>query len=348
MIQYQLKLRANVKRDKLLDEWLWILTGVNNFAIRKIKLDAADRIYYTAHGFQNILVGHGNKIGIPSHVIQGVLATVYVAWQKCFKKKGGEPRLKGSRNKLNSIPFPDPIRTPIGNQINLPGIGKVRFCKQALPEGKIKCGRLIKKASGWHLCLFIDAQPKAIERVASGRIGVDPGFKHLLTLSTGEKIEHPRELEASANRLAQAQRGKDKKLTARLHERIANQRKDRNHKLSRKLVSENIVIAFSKDNIKGIAKRFGKSVSSSGHRQLRSMISYKSSLCGTEYTEPFSRNSTRICSVCGCLSGPAGFTGLSIRNWECKECGTLHDRDQNAAINALNFGAGASLERRCG
>jgi putative transposase len=277
MIQYQLKLRPNIKRDKLLDEWIWILTGVNNFAIRKIKLDAADGVYYTVHGFQNILVGHSKKIGIPSHVIQGILATAYTAWQRCFKKKGGEPRLKGSRNKLNSIPFPDSIKAPTGNHINLPGIGKVRFCRQALPEGKIKCGRLIKKASGWHLCLFIDAQPKDIERIASGSIGIDPGFNHLLTLSTGEKIKHPRELEASAKRLAQAQRGKDKKLAARLHERIANQRKDRNHKLSRKLVSENTVIAFSKDNITGIAKRFGKSVSSSGHGQLRSMISYKSS-----------------------------------------------------------------------
>jgi putative transposase len=71
-------------------------------------------------------------------------------------------------------------------------------------------------------------------------------------LSTGEKIEHPRELEASARRLAQAQRGKKKKLVARLHEKIANQRKDRNHKLSKRLVEENVFIAFSKDNHKAI------------------------------------------------------------------------------------------------
>jgi transposase len=227
----------------------------------------------------------------------------------------------------------------------LQGLGIVRFYKQEIPEGKIKCGRLLRKASGWYLCLFIDAQPKEIVRTGCQEIGIDPGFKNLLSLSTGEKIAHPRELEASAKRLAQAQRGKDKKLVARLHERIANRRKDRNHKLSRRLVAENILIRFSKDNIKGIAKKFGKSVTSSSHAQLRSMLAYKSHIGGTQYDEPVSKNSTRTCSSCGCLSGPTGWAGLPVRSWVCTECGASHDRDINAAINTLNFGAGAALDR---
>ena len=340
MIQYQLKLRPNAKREKVLDDYLWMLTGAWNFAVRKIEQDAKDGIYYTPSGFQNLLAGHGKRIGIPSHTIQGVLAMAYTAWQRCFKKIGGKPRLKGQRNKLNSIPFPDPIRTPDGNYIKLPSIGMVRFHKQKLPDGKIKCGRLIKRASGWYLCLFIDAQPKVIKRTAEGVIGIDPGFKHLLTTSAGEKVDHPRELEATANRLAQAQRGKDKKLTSRLHERMANQRKDRNHKLSRRLVAENTAIAFSKDNSKNIAKKFGKSVASSATAQLRSMISYKSSFCGTQYVEVSSYNSTRTCSSCGALTGPQGWAGLKVRDWQCEECGTLLDRDINAAVNTLISGLG--------
>lgn len=345
MIQRQLKLRPNAKLEAVLGEQLWSLTGVYNWAVRKIEQDAKDGIYYTPNGFQNILSGHGKKIGIPSHTVQGMLANVHAAWQRCFKKQGGKPKLKSARNKMASIPFPDPIRAPSGNYVKLPGLGLVRFHKQELPSGKIKCGRLVKRASGWYLCLFIDAEPNKIERTGMGEIGIDPGFKDLLTLSTGEKIAHPRELEASAKRLAQAQRGGDRKLAARIQERIANQRKDRNHKLSRRLVAENVVIRFSKDNTKGIAKRFGKSVASSGHFQLRQMISYKSAKTGTEYDEPVSRNSTRTCSTCGCLSGPTGLAGLSVRSWTCAGCGTLHDRDGNAAINALNFGAGTAHER---
>lgn len=326
-----------------LNEWLWVLTGVHNWAVRKIEQDAKDGIYYTGMGFQNLLADHGKKIGIPSHTVQGMLAQVHTAWSRCFKKIGGKPKLKGIRRKLNSVPFPDPIKSLDGNHVKLPGVGLLRFHKQDIPEGKIKCGRIVKRASGWYLCLFIDAERKPIERKAFGKIGIDPGFKDLITTSDGEKVPHPKELQASIKRLGQAQRGGNKKLVARLHERINNQRKDRNHKLSLRLVQENSLIVFSKDNIKGMAKKFGKSVASSGHAQLRLMLSYKSLTGGTKYTEVASRNSTRTCSACGAFTGPRGWAGLKVRNWTCG-CGAEHDRDCNAAINTLISGAGTALE----
>ena len=64
--------------------------------------------------------------------------------------------------------------------------------------------------------------------MGNGVIGIDPGFRNLLTTSEGEVIEHPREFEQAQGRLAQAQRGHDTKLAARLQERIGNRRKDRN------------------------------------------------------------------------------------------------------------------------
>lgn len=344
MVQRQIKLRLTYKQEQAITEWLWCLTGVYNWAIRKIEQDSKDGIYYTPKGFHNLLANHSQKLDIPSHVIQGVLSNAYASWKRCFKKLAKKPKLKGHGNKLNSVPFPDPIRPPKKNRIYLPGLKSVKFYKQELPEGKIKCGRIVKRASGWYLCLFIDADPNAISRAAEGSIGIDPGFSHLLTLSTGEKICHPRESEATANRLAQAQRGNNKKLAARLHEKIANQRKDRNHKISRRLVSENTIIVFSKDNHKAVSKKFGKSVTSSSHGQLRSMLAYKSRIGGTQYIEVNPAYSTKTCSSCGCLSGPSGLSGLSVRQWGCTECGTLHDRDINAAINTLIAGAGEALE----
>ena len=316
-----------------------------NFGLRKIELNARDNIYFSRYDFKALLPGHGVKLGIPNHTLGGVLSDVYTAWERCFRKISRRPRLKGRRNKLNSIPFPDSLRAPKGNRISVPGIGKARFHKQDIPEGKIKCGRIVKRASGWYLCLFIDAQPKAIPQVAHGHIGIDPGFKSLLTLSTGEKIEHPRELEASAQRLAQAQRGGRKKLATRLQERIGNQRKDRNHKLSRRLVSENAVIRFSGDNHKGIATKFGKSVASSSHGQLRQQLAYKCTQSGRRYDEPDSSFSTKTCSTCKARTGPSGWAGLKIRQWTCTECGSSHDRDINAATNTLHAGGGWPLER---
>jgi putative transposase len=351
MIQAQVKLRLNTKQENILIGWLWNLTGIWNWAIRKIELDAKDKVYHGAKNFQNLLANHAGKMGIPSHTMQGILSQAHLAWSRCFKKVAKKPRFKGKRNKLNSIPFPDPIKPPNGNHIGIPGLGKVRFHKQELPEGNIKCGRIVRRASGWYLCLFIAADRKHIQRKEHGKVGIDPGFKDLLTIAAldgqYEKVAHPRELEAIEHRLAQAQRGHNKMLAARLHERRANQVKDRNHKLSLRLVQENVVIRFSKDNHKGVARKFGKSVSSSSHYQLRQMLAYKSRSGGTQYDEPDSKFSTMTCSNCGARTGPTGWGGLAVRQWRCSSCGTMHDRDINAARNTLFAGAGCAHEEAC-
>lgn len=344
LTQWQLKLRLTKAQEREFDAWLFHLTAVWNWAIRKIELNAQNKIYFSAHSFHNLLSGHSAKLGIPSHIIQGVLSTAHESWSRCFKGTAGKPRLKGRRRPLNSIPFPDPFRPRKGNRIHVPGVGSVRFHKMELPEGRIKRGRICKRASGWYLCLIIEAQPRPIERTASGVIGIDPGFGNLLTTSEGEIIEHPREFESAALRLSQAQRGHNRRLSSRIQERIVNRRRDRNHKLSRRLVAENITIAFSKDNNKGISKRFGKSVASSGHAQLRQMLAYKSLIGGTEYIEVDSKGSTMTCSNCGSKSGPTGLSGLAVRQWRCA-CGAQHDRDVNAAINTLLAGAGLAHER---
>ncbi len=345
MIQRQLKLRLTTAQETQLDTWLWHVTGVWNWAIRKLEQDAKGGVFYTQKAFHNLLADHGKKLGIPSHTLQGLLDTAYTAWQRCGKKLAKKPRLKGHRNKLTSLPFPDPFKTPKATRIPIPGLGHVRFHPQALPAGRLKSGRIVKRASGWYLCLCIDAPPQAIPHVAEGAIGIDPGFHSLLTFSTGEKIPHPHELRQTAQRLAHAQRGGRKRLAARLHERLANQRKDRNHKLSRRLVAEHQTIVWSKDNATGLARTFGKSVASAAHAQLRQMLAYKCTASGRQYLEVPSRFSTKTCAACGSLSGPTGYAGLSVRQWTCADCGSAHDRDVNAAMNTLAAGVGMPLER---
>jgi transposase len=325
---------------------LWHLTGVWNWAVKKIEADAQDGIFYTPKAFHNLLANHGKKLDIPSHTLQGILSTAHTAWQRCFKKLAKKPKLKGQRNKLTSIPFPDPLKAPEGNRIKVPGIGTVRFHAQALPEGKIKCARLVQRASGWYLCLFIDANPQAIAHRGDGLVGIDPGFLSLVTLSTGEKVTHPQELKRTAHRLAQAQRGTRKRLTARLQERLANQRQDRNHKLSHRLVADHACVVWSKDRHTALARTFGKSVTSAGHAQLRQMLAYKCTASGRQFTEVPSKFSTKTCSACGALTGPTGYAGLQVRQWTCSACGAVHDRDVNAAINTLVAGVGITLEHR--
>jgi len=344
MIVRQLKLRLNSKQERRLSEWLWNLTGVYNWAIRKIELDAKDNIYHSRFDMQNCIANHSKKMGIPSHTMQGTIVQAYTAWRKCFKKLAKKPRLKGKRNKLNSISFIDPIKPPINSRIGIAGIGKVRFHKQELPEGKIKCGRAIKRASGWHLCLWIDAVHTFPVKETNEAVGIDPGFSTLLTLSNGTKIENPRELRKGEIKLAQAQRGRRSKLAARLQEKQANRRKDRNHKISRRLVENYKTIYYSDDNFKGLAYKFGKSVSEASLGRLIGMITYKSRLGGRDVVPVNSRFTTMTCSICGSKTGPTGWDGLAVRHWKCPLCGSDHDRDINSARVVFNAGAGTALK----
>jgi len=331
-------------QEASLHQWLWHLTGVYNWAVKKIEHDAEDGIYYSQKTFQNLLAEHSNRMEIPSHTLQGTLTQAYTAWQRCFKKQAKKPRLKGKRNKLNSIPFPDPIKPPKGNRISIPAIGSIRFHKQDLPEAKIKCGRIVKRASGWYLCLWLDTEHKFPVKQTEAAVGIDPGFKTLLTLSDGKKFENPRELRKGATRLAQAQRAHNKKLTARLLEKQANRRNDRNHKISRYLVENYKTIYFSNDNFKAMARKFGKSVTEAGLNQLIGMTTYKCRTGGREIKPVNSFRTTMTCWKCRALTGPTGLDELAVRQWDCA-CGAHHDRDVNAAMNVLLAGAGAAHER---
>lgn len=343
MIQVCIKLKPTPRQARQLDHWLRHLTSVWNWAIKKIEHDAADKIYHRLFDLKAILNGHGAKVGVSQDTIEGILTTAHTSWRRCFTRIARKPRLKGRRNRLNSIPFAHGTRITEG-RLHVRAFGRIRFHKQTIPESRITQFRLIKRPSGWYAYLTMHDEPRAILATGNCSVGIDPGFSNLLTLSNGEKIEHPREFQASALRLAQAERGANQKLTSRIQERVRNQRRNRNHKLSRRLVSENQLIAFSADRHHLIAKKFGKSVGDSAHYQLRQILAYKCRAGGRRYVEVPSRNSTRTCSTCGALSGPHGWAGLKVRQWTCAQCGTEHDRDVNAAINTLIAGAGLAHE----
>ena len=88
----------------------------------------------------------------------------------------------------------------------------------------------------------------------------------------------------------------------------------------------------------------GKSVSEASLGNLIDMITYKSRLGGRDVIPVNSKFTTMTCSACGAKTGPHGWSGLAVRNWECPACGAVHDRDINSAIVVLNSGAGAALK----
>lgn len=123
----------------------------------------------------------------------------------------------------------------------------------------------------------------------------------------------------------------------KLHEKVANQRRDFLHKESFKLVSENQTIAIEDLNVKGMLKNhcLAKSISDVGWSMFTTMLEYKCEWYGVNLLkigrfEP----SSKTCSNCGTLNKELT---LKDRDWTCKGCGTHHDRDINAAVNIKNF-----------
>lgn len=186
-------------------------------------------------------------------------------------------------------------------------------------------------------------------------IGIDVGINTYAALSTGEKIENPRFLKASLERLKFLQKKVSKKVIgsknrrkanynlAKLHEKISNQRHDFQHKVSNRLISENQAIAIETLNIKGMKKnhKLAQAISDSGWYSFVLKLTYKAEWVGkTVLKIGMWEPSSKTCNVCGYHNKELT---LDIREWQCPECGNIHDRDINAAINIKKFAVGTTV-----
>jgi putative transposase len=181
-------------------------------------------------------------------------------------------------------------------------------------------------------------------------IGLDLGIKSFLVNSKGDEIPNPRYLERAESRLRHEQkrfskmkkgskrREKQRIKLARLHDKVANQRKDFLHKLSRAIVNENQVIIAETLRVANMIRnhKLAKAIASCGWGLFLEMLKYKSEWAGRIFYQIGTFfASSKLCSACGYKNDNLT---LSIREWTCPECGVVHDRDENAAINILNKG----------
>jgi putative transposase len=211
------------------------------------------------------------------------------------------------------------------------------FNSRPLPDGKIKDGTNFScDARGhWFLNIVVEVAEADARPVRRG-IGIDLGLKDFAALSDGEKVANPRHLRQLADKLGTAQRARKRRQTAHIYARIVNTRRDFHHKLSTRLVREFDYIAVGNVNAAGLAKtRLAKSVLDAGWSSFRHMLRYKATARGAWYEEVNESFSSRVCSSCGCETGPKGVADLGIRSWICSECGISHDRDINSALNIL-------------
>uniref|UniRef100_UPI0026286E70 RNA-guided endonuclease InsQ/TnpB family protein n=1 Tax=uncultured Halomonas sp. TaxID=173971 RepID=UPI0026286E70 len=171
--------------------------------------------------------------------------------------------------------------------------------------------------------------------------GIDLGLKDVATCSDGSKMEEGRFYRDLEDDLAIAQRARNKKRVKAIHAKIKNRRKDAQHKFSRKLVNQyGEIFVGDVSSTKLVKTKMAKSVLDAGWSQLKTMLEYKCAHAGIVFKVVNEVHTSRTCSSCGSRSGPQGVNGLRIRSWGCVDCGAVHDRDVNAALNILSLGAG--------
>jgi IS605 OrfB family transposase len=292
----------------------------------------------TGFELSNLTAGSSKELRIPANTIQSI-CTEYDTRRRKTKKKALKWRSKKSLPwiplKTNSL-----IINLESNSARFSGL-EFKFWNSRPIKGTIKSGNVVSDNRGrWYLNLTCEV-PEIFGPVKSDSVGIDLGLKDIVALSTGKTVKAVRYTRQYENKLAKAQRANKKKQVQNIHKKIANSRKDFNHKLSTEIVSKfGTIVVGNVSSTDIIAKdNMAKSVYDAGWFQLKTFLKYKASARGSVYKEVSEKYSTQICSECGCISSssPKGVKGLKIREWSCNHCGTKHNRDINAAKNILRF-----------
>lgn len=301
--------------------------------------------------------------------LQQALRQLDGAYQRFFSKQNAHPRFKKKRTGRKSATF-----TRSGFRYDA-ATRALRLAKcdkpleigwsRELPEGVQPSSVTVSldSAGRWFISILVEEEIQRLDPVDRA-VGLDLGLETLIvgvdTDGAVTKIQHPRITKKHAAKLARAQReaarrvkgskNREKSLrkVARIHAKIADQRRDHLHKVSTQLVRENQTIVLEDLAVQNMSRSGGahkkglnRSIADAGWSELRSMLEYKSAWYGRDLVI-IDRwfPSSQLCSSCGLSSGKKP---LGVRAWSCLGCGTAHDRDENAARNILAAGLAVTV-----
>lgn len=285
-------------------------------------------------------------------VLQQSLRDLDTAYRNFFdglkgkRPRMGAPRFKSRKDNRQAVRFTANARWKIttGGDLSLPKIGDVRVKWSRNLLSVPSTVTVIKDAAGRYFASFVvETEPETLPDVEPV-VGIDLGLGHFAVLSDGTKIDAPRFLRRAEKKLKREQKRLSRKAkgsnnrtkarvkVARAHAQVADARREFHHQLSTRIIRENQAIAVEDLAVKGLARtRLAKSVHDAGWSAFVAMLEYKAAKFGRSFHrigrfEPTSQ----VCCVCGVKDGPKP---LHVRIWECGACGSVLDRDINAAVN---------------
>lgn len=296
-------------------------------------------------------------------VLQQALRDNDVAYKNFFdsvtgRRKGkriGEPGFRSRRDNRQAIRFTSNSRFKVtgAGRLSLPKIGEVKVRWSRDLPSEPSSVTVIRDASGRFFASFVVVTDPAgdLDRFpgVDAETGIDLGLTHFAILSDGKKIGAPKFLRRAEKKLKRLQQDLSRKQkgsnnrkkavakVARAHAHVADARRDFHHKLSTQIIAENQGVYVEDLAVNGLARtRLAKSVHDAGWSQFVGVLEYKAARYGCTFArvDRFAPTS-QVCSTCGVKDG---LKPLNVREWMCAGCGTVHDRDVNAAKNILRLG----------
>jgi len=285
----------------------------------------------------------------PSYALQQKLIDLEKAIKNCYRNKFGFPKFKKKKHQSDSFRIPQSsgetkLIKCTKRAIRIPKLGWVKWIRHRSLKGKVKSITVKQNGQHWYVSVVCEQKDDVLlMNEVNSVIGLDFGLRSFVTDSSGNRIESPKiyqkklkELKKKQRKLSRCMKGsnrqnKQRLRVAKLHQKIANIRKDFLHKLSRTIAKSWDVVGIEDLNIKGIGKNryMAKSIFDSGWQFFIRCLEYKIREKGG-YLVKINRfyPSSKICSHCGQIKPMP----LYVRTYKC-DCGFVCDRDVNAALN---------------
>ena len=336
-----LRLRVKDKHAKMLcaqaREVNFVWNFINELSEKHTRRTAK---FFSAYDLNAYTTGASKEgLSLHSQTVQAINEE-FVARRIQFRKLRLSWRKSGgTRRSLGWIPIKKSVIRYRNGQLHYQGYAMGLWDSYGLADYELGSGTFSEDSRGrWYFNTTVKVEKKP--NAATKSIGIDLGLKECAVTSDGQRLvgRHYRKLES---KLGIAQRANKKLEVKNLHAKIKNRRKDGLHKFSTMLTQEyGAIFVGNVSSSKLIKTKMAKSTLDAGWSSLKTMLEYKSDHAGVVYEVIDEAFTTQTCSCCGSIavSSPKGRAGLGIREWTCSDCGSVNDRDLNAARNILARG----------
>ena len=291
---------------------------------------------------------------VDSIALQSSVKNLDVAYTNYFRKKAEYPRFKAKKTHHYSYTtkYTNGNIELLENKIKLPKLGLVKIKNTQTPKGRLLNATVSQMPSGkYYVSLCYTDIEKTLLPLTYNETGIDLGIKDFIVLSNGQKVENPKYLKKSIEKLKNLQKqqsrktkggcnwNKDRINIARLHEKIANKRKDFLNKLSTRIITEYDIICIENLKVDNMLKNhnLAQSITDVSWSTFVMQLEYKAEWYGKVIRKVNTfYASAQTCHCCGYKNEEV--KDLKVRKWTCPKCQAEHDRDVNASINILMQG----------